>query len=147
MANLSANGNCCIWCNRSCNIFLHSKHYWGLEKTFWKWINLYFYQKGKILGNYRAVIAKKTDRRVRLLEELISSMRIVKMYVWEGFFLKKLMKFRKGLAWELVTQNKISFYFFNLLLSRKKTKWGNKRKNYIFMAYAIPLWDHPANIL
>ena len=28
------------------------------------------------------------DRRVRLLEEMISSMRIIKMYVWEGQLLK-----------------------------------------------------------
>ena len=47
--------------------------------------------EGKILGNFRAIIAKKTDRRVRLLEEMISAMRIIKMYVWEGFSLNKIM--------------------------------------------------------
>ena len=52
------------------------------------------------MGNFRAMIAKKTDRRVRLLEEMIVSMRLVKMYVWEGFFLSKLIDYRKAEMWK-----------------------------------------------
>lgn len=60
---------------------------WGALGTtlFFLFLNI---GQGKVIGTYRAIISKKTDRRVRLLGEMINSMRIIKMYVWEGFFFK-----------------------------------------------------------
>ena len=66
--------------------------------------------QGRVMGQFRAKIARKTDRRVRLLEEMITSMRIIKMYVWEGFFLSRLIGHRKAEMWK--QRMKLSFYGF-----------------------------------
>ena len=52
--------------------------------------------QGKWMGMIRGKIAKLADTRIRLLGELIRSMRVVKMYVWEGHFLQKLIQSRKN---------------------------------------------------
>ena len=36
-----------------------------------------------------------TDERVKLMSEIIKSMRIVKMYCWESAFVKKICDLRK----------------------------------------------------
>ena len=48
------------------------------------------------LGSLREVIAKSTDKRCKAMEELISAIKIVKMYCWESAFLEKIINFRKN---------------------------------------------------
>lgn len=79
------------------------------------------------MGNFRAIIAKKTDRRVRLLEEMITSMRIVKMYVWEGFFLSRLIDHRKAEMWK--QRMKLSFYGFCDSILRSSRQRSSLRNN------------------
>ncbi len=45
--------------------------------------------------NYSADILKVTDERVKIMAEIIKSMRIVKMYCWESAFEKKVRQIRK----------------------------------------------------
>ena len=47
--------------------------------------------QGKLMGNIRGKVAAMADRRIKLLGEMIRAMRVVKMYVWEGHFLQKLI--------------------------------------------------------
>ncbi len=42
-----------------------------------------------------ADILKVTDERVKIMSEIIKSMRIVKMYCWESAFEKKVRSVRK----------------------------------------------------
>ncbi|CAG9858341.1 unnamed protein product [Phyllotreta striolata] len=41
---------------------------------------------GKYIGRFRSTISKKTDRRVKLMNEIISGIQVIKMYVWENSF-------------------------------------------------------------
>ena len=43
-----------------------------------------------------AAILKVTDRRVKIMAEIIKSMRIVKMYSWESAFEKEVGRLRKS---------------------------------------------------
>ena len=47
------------------------------------------------LGSLREKIAASTDSRCKAMEELISAIKIVKMYCWESAFLEKIIGFRK----------------------------------------------------
>lgn len=38
---------------------------------------------GKLFGQYRMKIAKKTDNRVKLIHEIVSGIQVIKMYAWE----------------------------------------------------------------
>ena len=89
---------------------------WGALGTtlFFLFLNI---GQGKVIGTYRAIISKKTDRRVRLLGEMINSMRIIKMYVWEGFFLQKLMRYRK----EEMKKHRQKLYFYGFFDSILKS--------------------------
>jgi ATP-binding cassette subfamily C (CFTR/MRP) protein 5 len=44
---------------------------------------------------YRTKILKITDERVKIMSEIIKSMRIVKMYCWETAFDRKIRHVRK----------------------------------------------------
>ena len=44
---------------------------------------------------YRLKAAKVTDKRVRVMNEIISGMRLIKMYAWEWAFHEHVKKIRK----------------------------------------------------
>ncbi|CAF1468673.1 unnamed protein product, partial [Adineta steineri] len=50
---------------------------------------------GRILVRFRTKILEQTDQRVKIMSEIIKSMRIVKMYCWESAFEKKISLVRK----------------------------------------------------
>ena len=47
-----------------------------------------------ILSLYRLKSAKVTDKRVRVMNEIISGMRLIKMYAWEWAFHEYVKKIR-----------------------------------------------------
>lgn len=46
------------------------------------------------MGTIRGQMAKESDQRIKAMEELIGAMRVIKMYCWESFSLKKIINFR-----------------------------------------------------
>ena len=48
-----------------------------------------------ILSLYRLKSARVTDKRVRVMNEIISGMRLIKMYAWEWAFHEYVKKIRK----------------------------------------------------
>ena len=44
---------------------------------------------------FRAQIAPLSDERVRLINDVVSSMRVIKMYTWETPFLKQVDNIRR----------------------------------------------------
>lgn len=50
---------------------------------------------GRILVYFRTKILEVTDQRVKIMSEIIKSMRIIKMYCWESAFEKKIRRIRK----------------------------------------------------
>ncbi|XP_031342947.1 probable multidrug resistance-associated protein lethal(2)03659 [Photinus pyralis] len=55
-------------------------------------INLYL---GKLATSYRLKTAGKTDNRIKSTQEILTAMRIIKLYTWEKFFSKSLDTLRK----------------------------------------------------
>jgi hypothetical protein len=49
-----------------------------------------------LLGRLRRLILKKTDSRIKLISELLQSMKIIKFFSWEDSFLRKISKIRKS---------------------------------------------------
>ena len=49
-----------------------------------------------MLSLYRLKSAKVTDKRVRVMNEIISGMRLIKMYAWEWAFHEYVKKIRKS---------------------------------------------------
>eukprot|EP00043_Microstomoeca_roanoka_P013522 m.132440 g.132440 ORF g.132440 m.132440 type:complete len:1345 (+) comp15778_c0_seq1:123-4157(+) len=49
----------------------------------------------KLFARYRLQTAEKTDHRVRIMSEVLSSMRVIKMYVWEKPFANLIRRIRK----------------------------------------------------
>lgn len=43
---------------------------------------------GKLMGKIRASISTRTDKRVKLMNEIISGIQVIKMYAWEKSFEK-----------------------------------------------------------
>ena len=62
---------------------------------------------GYFIGKVRKKIASKADERIKILEETINSILVIKMYCWERFSLKKINDKRKGL--HAITEQK-SYY-------------------------------------
>ncbi|XP_078695256.1 ATP-binding cassette sub-family C member 4-like [Branchiostoma floridae x Branchiostoma belcheri] len=50
---------------------------------------------GKFLAKYRSQVAQKTDDRIRTMSEIISAMRVIKMYTWEKPFSEIVANLRK----------------------------------------------------
>ncbi|XP_037030669.1 multidrug resistance-associated protein 4-like [Bradysia coprophila] len=50
---------------------------------------------GKRAATYRMRTAKRTDRRVRIMNEIIQGIQVIKMYTWEKSFAKVVDKIRK----------------------------------------------------
>lgn len=42
---------------------------------------------GYLFGKFRRAVAMCTDKRVRLIHEVIKSLRTIKMYTWEELFI------------------------------------------------------------
>ena len=55
-------------------------------------------------GCYRLKAAKVTDNRVRVMNEIISGMRLIKMYAWEWAFHEYVKKIRKFVLTLLLSQ-------------------------------------------
>lgn len=50
---------------------------------------------GKIVAELRLKIVNKTDKRVHLMNEIISGIQLIKMYTWEKSFTKLIEYARK----------------------------------------------------
>ncbi|XP_018014259.1 ATP-binding cassette sub-family C member 4 isoform X1 [Hyalella azteca] len=51
---------------------------------------------GKIFSRLRLQTAQRTDERVRVMNEIVNAMRVIKMYAWELPFAEMVKKFRKS---------------------------------------------------
>ncbi len=50
---------------------------------------------GKLFSKMRALTAGKTDRRIRVMNEIVNGMRVIKMYTWEKPFSALVRETRK----------------------------------------------------
>lgn len=50
---------------------------------------------GKMAGTYRLRTAKRTDKRVKVMNEIIQAIQVIKMYAWETSFANLVDKIRK----------------------------------------------------
>lgn len=74
-------------------IILLSKYYLGLGPTLAGFSVFLFYLPfqaimGKWFGTIREETATRTDERIRLMNEIVPAMRVIKMYAWEHSFAK-----------------------------------------------------------
>jgi ATP-binding cassette subfamily C (CFTR/MRP) protein 4 len=75
---------------------------------------------GKLSAIYRKKTAQKTDERVRLMDEIISGVQVIKMYAWEKPFMK-LIKFARKAELKIVTKSSYVrglYMTFNLFTTR-----------------------------
>ena len=47
-----------------------------------------------MFSKFRLDTAKKQDKRIGIMDEIISSMKLIKMYCWENQFAKRIFKAR-----------------------------------------------------
>ena len=47
-----------------------------------------------LFSKFRLDTAKKQDKRIGIMDEIISSMKLIKMYCWENQFAKRISKAR-----------------------------------------------------
>ena len=57
--------------------------------------NILFSVNGYYIGKVREKVAEQADKRIKILEETINSILVIKMYCWESFSLKKIIETRK----------------------------------------------------
>lgn len=50
---------------------------------------------GKTAATFRLRTAKRSDKRVRIMNEIIQGIQVIKMYAWETSFAKLVDKVRK----------------------------------------------------
>lgn len=50
---------------------------------------------GKLIAQQKRKCAQKTDERLKLFQEILSTIKIIKMYAWEDFFIAKINSERK----------------------------------------------------
>lgn len=75
---------------------------------------------GKLSAIYRKQTAMKTDERVRLMDEIISGVQVIKMYAWEKPF-EKIIKFARKAELKIVMKSsyvRALFMTFNLFTTR-----------------------------
>ncbi|KAK4879945.1 hypothetical protein RN001_008091 [Aquatica leii] len=68
---------------------------------------------GKFTSKFRLKTAAKTDERVKITQEILTAMRIIKMFTWEFFFRKKINTIRKNEIQNL----RILFYIKAIVVS------------------------------
>jgi len=61
---------------------------------------------GKKMSEYRLKTSKITDTRIRLMNEIISGIQIIKMYTWEKTYAKLIERIRKF----VILFNNINYY-------------------------------------
>ena len=59
--------------------------------------NILFSINGYYIGKVREKVAEQADKRIKILEETINSILVIKMYCWESFSLKKIIETRNRL--------------------------------------------------
>ncbi|KAG5878882.1 hypothetical protein JTB14_005773 [Gonioctena quinquepunctata] len=59
---------------------------------------------GQLSAKYRKQTASKTDERVRLMDEIISGIQVIKMYAWEKPF-EKVVKFARNAEIRIITKS------------------------------------------
>ena len=50
---------------------------------------------GDLLEKYQTQVTISTDKRIRIMNEIIAGMRIIKMYAWEKAFAKLIESYRR----------------------------------------------------
>lgn len=87
-----------------------------------KHCNLRFFlgYTGKLSAIYRKATALKTDERVRLMDEILSGIQVIKMYAWEKPF-AKLIRFARKAEVKIITKSSYVrglYMAFNLFTTR-----------------------------
>ncbi|XP_018561045.1 multidrug resistance-associated protein 4 [Anoplophora glabripennis] len=75
---------------------------------------------GKLSAVYRKQTAMKTDERIRLMDEIISGVQVIKMYAWEKPF-EKIIKFARKAELKVVMKSsyvRALYMTFNLFTTR-----------------------------
>ena len=73
--------------------------------------------------SFRVKSAKQTDRRVHVMNEVISGVRVIKMYAWEYAFKKLVKKLRRQVAREANHMNESAIWEKkNCMATRKSHK-------------------------
>ncbi|CAH1104964.1 unnamed protein product [Psylliodes chrysocephalus] len=75
---------------------------------------------GKLSAKYRRQTAMRTDERVRLMDEILSGIQVIKMYAWEIPF-QKIIKLARKAEIKIITKSsyvRATFMAFNLFTTR-----------------------------
>ncbi|KAJ8979911.1 hypothetical protein NQ317_005347 [Molorchus minor] len=78
---------------------------------------------GKLSAIYRKQTALKTDERVRLMDEIISGVQVIKMYAWEKPF-EKIIRLARKAELKIITKSSYVFVlmsYFNILSQTMST--------------------------
>lgn len=116
-------GICRNYRSRSCFANTPSSKY-ILLKAFGNYILIYtiFFKgyTGKLSAVYRKKTAVKTDERVRLIDEVVNGVQVIKMYAWEMPF-GKLIRYIRKIELKIITKSsyvRALFVTFNLFTTR-----------------------------
>lgn len=98
------------------SILLYLEHgYAGLMGVIW-FISIGMLQSysGKLSGLFVENIIKTKDNRIRLMNEILSGIEVIKMYVWEKAFLKLIANVREDELKLITKLNFLKSFFFSL---------------------------------